>query len=109
MRRPSHSCCILVQVELIEMPFTVISCPDVLLVNLERVGFSLRHFDMAIIFKVCAACLRTCSMEVSSSSLLRLGRWHESEGVWLVDHCTTHMSTCILDYTVTACHVHINV
>ncbi len=41
------------QVELIEMPFTVITCPDILLVNLERVGFNLRNFDMTIVFKVC--------------------------------------------------------
>lgn len=40
------------QVELIEMPFTVITCADVLLVNLERVGFNLRNFDMTIVFKV---------------------------------------------------------
>jgi Histone chaperone Rttp106-like len=40
-------------VELIEMPFTVITCADVLLVNLERVGFNLRNFDMTIVFKVC--------------------------------------------------------
>jgi nucleosome binding factor SPN SPT16 subunit len=39
-------------VELIEMPFTVITCADVLLVNLERVGFNLRNFDMTIVFKV---------------------------------------------------------
>lgn len=40
-------------VELIEMPFTCIGCSDILCVNLERVGFNLRNFDMAIIFKVC--------------------------------------------------------
>ena len=34
------------------MPFTVISCADILLVNLERVGFNLRNFDMTIVFKV---------------------------------------------------------
>ena len=39
-------------VELIEMPFTVVACADILLVNLERVGFNLRNFDMTIIFKV---------------------------------------------------------
>ena len=40
-------------VELIEMPFTVVACAEILLVNLERVGFNLRNFDMTIIFKVC--------------------------------------------------------
>ena len=40
-------------VELIEMPFTVVACADILLVNLERVGFNLRNFDMTIIFKAC--------------------------------------------------------
>ena len=38
-------------VELIEMPFTVVACADILLVNLERVGFNLRNFDMTIIYK----------------------------------------------------------
>lgn len=42
----------ILQVELIEMPFTVITCADVLLVNLERVGFNLRNFDMTVVFKV---------------------------------------------------------
>ena len=40
------------QVELIEQPFTVITLADVNLVNLERVGFGLRNFDMAIVPKV---------------------------------------------------------
>ena len=39
-------------VELIEMPFTVITLADVNVVNLERVGFGLRAFDMAIVPKV---------------------------------------------------------
>lgn len=39
-------------VELIEMPFTVITMADVTIVNLERVGFNLRNFDMTIVFKV---------------------------------------------------------
>lgn len=38
-------------VELIEHPFTVITCASILLVNLERVGFNLRNFDMTIVFK----------------------------------------------------------
>ncbi len=40
-------------VELIEMPFTVVACAEILLVNLERVGFNLRNFDMTVIFKAC--------------------------------------------------------
>lgn len=41
-------------VELVEMPFTVIALEDIEIVNLERVGFNLRNFDLAIIFKVIA-------------------------------------------------------
>ncbi len=39
-------------VELIEMPFTVVTLGDINVVNLERVGFGLRNFDMAIVPKV---------------------------------------------------------
>lgn len=45
---PSVSCL----VELIEMPFLVVALEDIELVNLERVGFNLKNFDMAIVFKV---------------------------------------------------------
>lgn len=38
-------------VELTEMPFTVIPLSEVNLVNLERVGFNLRNFDMIFIWK----------------------------------------------------------
>eukprot|EP00983_Pelagomonas_calceolata_P103489 1158918-Pelagomonas_calceolata.AAC.6 len=38
-------------VELTEMPFTVVSLTDVEVINLERVGFNLKNFDMAIVFK----------------------------------------------------------
>lgn len=38
-------------VELTEMPFTVISIADIEIVNLERVGFNLKNFDMAIVLK----------------------------------------------------------
>lgn len=38
-------------VELTEMPFTVITLSEVVVVNLERVGFGLRNFDMALVFK----------------------------------------------------------
>ena len=38
-------------VELTEMPFTVITLSEVNLVNLERVGFNLRNFDMVFIWK----------------------------------------------------------
>ena len=48
IRHPQQVTCL---VELIEMPFTVVGCADILLVNLERVGFNLRNFDMTIIFK----------------------------------------------------------
>lgn len=44
---PSVNCL----VELTEMPFTVISLADIEIVNLERVGFNLKNFDMAIVFK----------------------------------------------------------
>ena len=39
-------------VELIEVPATVVAMPAVAIVNLERVGFNLRNFDMVIVFKV---------------------------------------------------------
>lgn len=39
-------------VELVEVPATVVAMPAVAIVNLERVGFNLRNFDMVIVFKV---------------------------------------------------------
>lgn len=39
-------------VELTQMPFCVVSLSDIEIVNLERVGFNLKNFDMAIVFKV---------------------------------------------------------
>ena len=33
------------------MPFTVVTLTDVAVVSLERVGFNLRNFDMALVFK----------------------------------------------------------
>ena len=44
-------------VELTEMPFTVVSLSDIEIVNLERVGFNLKNFDMAIVFKARARAL----------------------------------------------------
>ncbi|GIL93381.1 hypothetical protein Vretifemale_20793, partial [Volvox reticuliferus] len=44
---PSVNCL----VELTEMPFSVITLADIEIVNLERVGFNLKNFDMAIVFK----------------------------------------------------------
>ncbi|KAM0945399.1 putative peptidase M24, PH-like domain superfamily, FACT complex subunit Spt16 [Dioscorea sansibarensis] len=38
-------------VELIETPFLVITLSEIEIVNLERVGFSQKNFDMAIVFK----------------------------------------------------------
>ncbi|WIA33317.1 hypothetical protein OEZ86_006455 [Tetradesmus obliquus] len=38
-------------VELSQMPFTVVALGDIEIVNLERVGFNLKNFDMAIVFK----------------------------------------------------------
>eukprot|EP00898_Chlorokybus_atmophyticus_P001471 jgi/Chlat1/2324/Chrsp17S02801 len=38
-------------VELIEQPFLVITLNEIEVVNLERVGFGLKNFDMAIVFK----------------------------------------------------------
>ncbi|KAL3130646.1 hypothetical protein ABBQ38_008037 [Trebouxia sp. C0009 RCD-2024] len=38
-------------VELVESPATVVAMPSVAIVNLERVGFNLRNFDMVIVFK----------------------------------------------------------
>lgn len=44
---PTSSCL----VELIETPFLVITLGDIEIVNLERVGFGQKNFDMAIVFK----------------------------------------------------------
>ncbi len=38
------------------MPFVVVPLEDIEIINLERVGFNLKNFDMAIVFKVGAAC-----------------------------------------------------
>jgi hypothetical protein len=43
-------------VELTQMPFTVVSLGDIEIINLERVGFNLKNFDMAIVFKVRVVC-----------------------------------------------------
>jgi nucleosome binding factor SPN SPT16 subunit len=43
-------------VELVEMPFTVVTMGEVNIVNLERVGFNLRNFDMTLVFKVWLSC-----------------------------------------------------
>lgn len=47
-------------VELVESPATVVAMPSVAIVNLERVGFNLRNFDMVIVFKVRAVPLCHC-------------------------------------------------
>lgn len=39
-------------VELVDVPSTVVTMADVGIVNLERVGFSLRNFDMTLVYKV---------------------------------------------------------
>lgn len=38
-------------VDLVETPFFVITLKDVEVVNLERVSFGIRNFDLAIVFK----------------------------------------------------------
>jgi nucleosome binding factor SPN SPT16 subunit len=38
-------------VELTEMPFTCITLSDINIVNMERVGFNLRNFDMVFVWK----------------------------------------------------------
>jgi len=38
-------------VDLVELPFLVITLADIEVVNLERVSFALKNFDMAIVFK----------------------------------------------------------
>jgi nucleosome binding factor SPN SPT16 subunit len=53
---PARSTCFIMPtvnclVELTEMPFTVITLSEVNLVNLERVGFNLRNFDLVFIPK----------------------------------------------------------
>lgn len=53
-------------VELVESPATVVAMPSVAIVNLERVGFNLRNFDMVIVFKVC------CHFSFVSSCLVSM-------------------------------------
>ena len=56
-------------VELVESPATVVAMPAVAIVNLERVGFNLRNFDMVIVFKVLLSLLELCStLNLSSQS-----------------------------------------
>ena len=38
-------------VDLIETPFLVLTLKEIEVVNLERVGFALKNFDMAIVFR----------------------------------------------------------
>lgn len=51
-------------VELVESPATVIAMPAVAIVNLERVGFNLRNFDMVVVYKVghVPVCVSVCAM-----------------------------------------------
>lgn len=58
-------------VELTEMPFTVITLSEVNVVNLERVGFNLRNFDMIFIWKV-RCYIQTCSVRATYNSALQL-------------------------------------
>lgn len=51
-------------VELTQMPFTVVALSDIEIINLERVGFNLKNFDMAVVFKVgcCSPALHRSGM-----------------------------------------------
>ncbi|GMH36216.1 hypothetical protein BSKO_04084 [Bryopsis sp. KO-2023] len=61
-------------VELVEMPFTVVALEDIEIVNLERVGFNLKNFDMAIVFKDFNRDVMHC-YTISSQSLDTIKEW----------------------------------
>ena len=65
-------------VELVEVPATVIAMPSVAIVNLERVGFNLRNFDMVVVFKVCPDFPTAVPMSLISA--LRMKRARHSAG-----------------------------
>jgi hypothetical protein len=49
----------------------VVPLQDIEIVNLERVGFNLKNFDMAIVFKVCArACVRAWGCSHANTGVL---------------------------------------
>ena len=66
-------------VELTEMPFCVVSICDIEVVNLERVGFNLKNFDMAIVFKDftrdVSGGLGTTFTESELSNIFPINRW----------------------------------
>uniref|UniRef100_A0A061QN78 FACT complex subunit n=1 Tax=Tetraselmis sp. GSL018 TaxID=582737 RepID=A0A061QN78_9CHLO len=67
-------------VELVEPPFLVVTLDEIEVVNFERVGFNLKNFDMAIIFKDFSKdVLRIDS--IPSQSLDTLREWLTSVGI----------------------------
>eukprot|EP00884_Botryococcus_braunii_P008699 jgi/Botrbrau1/17830/Bobra.0127s0074.1 len=67
-------------VELIEMPFTVVTMSEVNIVNLERVGFNLRNFDMTLVFKdLTRDVLRIDAIPTKSLDTIR--EWLSSIGI----------------------------
>uniref|UniRef100_A0A7S0S408 FACT complex subunit n=1 Tax=Chlamydomonas leiostraca TaxID=1034604 RepID=A0A7S0S408_9CHLO len=67
-------------VELVEVPFTVVSLNDIEVINLERVGFNLKNFDMAIVFKDFARDVLRIDA-IPSKSLDTIKDWLNSVGI----------------------------
>lgn len=61
-------------VQLVEPPYTVITQSDVEIVNLERVGFNLKNFDMVIVFKDFSRDVHTIG-SIPSDSLEDIKNW----------------------------------
>jgi hypothetical protein len=64
-------------VELTQMPFTVVALGDIEIINLERVGFNLKNFDMAIVFKVGGGDCWRCDVrhDVAWGGVGKMGSW----------------------------------
>jgi nucleosome binding factor SPN SPT16 subunit len=67
-------------VELIEMPFLVVTLKEIEVVNLERVGFALKNFDMALVFKDFTRGVHRIDA-IDSKNLDTIKEWLNSVGV----------------------------
>jgi hypothetical protein len=84
-------------VELTQMPFTVVALGDIEIINLERVGFNLKNFDMAIVFKVgddeAGAGLKGAA-PLAVLHVALVGRGGFAGPWWLGHACARRDSTC---------------
>ncbi len=67
-------------VDLIEMPFLVVTLKEIEVVNLERVGFALKNFDMALVFKDFTREVHRIDA-IDSKNLHTIKEWLNSVGV----------------------------